>query len=112
MSVLALLAKRLAYAAGLIFAVLTINFVLIHAAPGDPALVIAGEMGGADPATPGLSDPNVMSWGLMIGSNRRYLLDAWWAVTFPGFAIFATVLAVSLLGDGLNDALKPTLQRR
>jgi peptide/nickel transport system permease protein len=51
MSVLALLAKRLAYAAGLIFAVLTINFVLIHAAPGDPAMVIAGEMGGADPAT-------------------------------------------------------------
>jgi len=51
MSVLALLAKRLAYAAGLIFAVLTINFMLIHAAPGDPAMVIAGEMGGADPAT-------------------------------------------------------------
>jgi peptide/nickel transport system permease protein len=51
MSVLALLLKRLAYAAGLIFAVLTINFVLIHAAPGDPAMVIAGEMGGADQAT-------------------------------------------------------------
>ncbi|MFM1991043.1 MAG: hypothetical protein RJA99_4000 [Pseudomonadota bacterium] len=43
--------KRLAYAAGLIFAVLTINFTLIHAAPGDPAMVIAGEMGGADQAT-------------------------------------------------------------
>jgi peptide/nickel transport system permease protein len=51
MSVLALLLKRLAYAGGLIFAVLTINFVLIHAAPGDPAMVIAGEMGGADQAT-------------------------------------------------------------
>jgi peptide/nickel transport system permease protein len=44
-------AKRLAYAVALIFAVLTINFTLIHAAPGDPALVIAGEMGGADQAT-------------------------------------------------------------
>jgi peptide/nickel transport system permease protein len=44
-------AKRLAYALALIFAVLTVNFVLIHAAPGDPALVIAGEMGGADEAT-------------------------------------------------------------
>jgi peptide/nickel transport system permease protein len=51
MPVLALLLKRLAYAAGLIFAVLTINFVLIHAAPGDPAMVIAGEMGGADQTT-------------------------------------------------------------
>jgi peptide/nickel transport system permease protein len=60
----------------------------------------------------GLSDPNVMSWGLMIGSNRRYLLDAWWAVTFPGIAIFTTVLAVSLVGDGLNDALDPMLQWR
>lgn len=46
-----LLAKRLAYAVGLILAVLTINFVLIHAAPGDPAMVIAGEMGGADQIT-------------------------------------------------------------
>ncbi len=42
--------KRLLYAATLVFAVLAINFALIHAAPGDPALVIAGEMGGADEA--------------------------------------------------------------
>lgn len=60
----------------------------------------------------GLSDPNIMSWGLMIGSNRKYILDAWWAVTFPGFAIFLTVLAVSLVGDGLNDALNPKLHQR
>ena len=60
----------------------------------------------------GLSDPNVMSWGLMIGSSRQYLLSSWWAVTFPGFAIFLTVLAVSLIGDGLNDALNPKLRER
>jgi peptide/nickel transport system permease protein len=51
MSTALTVAKRLAYAIGLIFAVLTINFALIHAAPGDPAMVIAGEMGGADQAT-------------------------------------------------------------
>jgi len=51
MSTALTIAKRLAYALGLIFAVLTINFALIHSAPGDPALVIAGEMGGADQAT-------------------------------------------------------------
>jgi peptide/nickel transport system permease protein len=51
MSVTSTLAKRLGYAVGLIFAVLTINFALIHAAPGDPAMVIAGEMGGADQET-------------------------------------------------------------
>jgi peptide/nickel transport system permease protein len=60
----------------------------------------------------GLSDPNVMSWGLMIGANRRNILECWWGVTFPGIAIFVTVLAVSLIGDGLNDAFNPRLHQR
>ena len=60
----------------------------------------------------GLGDPNQMSWGLMIGSARQYLLSCWWAVAFPGAAIFITVLAVSLIGDGLNDALNPKLRER
>jgi peptide/nickel transport system permease protein len=60
----------------------------------------------------GLGDPNVMSWGLMIGSNREHILDAWWAVVFPGAAIFVTVLSVSLIGDGLNDAFNPRLRER
>lgn len=60
----------------------------------------------------GLGDPNQMSWGLMIGSSRQYILTSWWAVAFPGAAIFVTVLAVSLIGDGLNDALNPKLRER
>ncbi len=60
----------------------------------------------------GLGDPNQMSWGLMIGSSRQYVLSSWWAVAFPGAAIFVTVLAVSLIGDGLNDALNPKLRER
>ena len=60
----------------------------------------------------GLGDPNTMSWGLMIGSNREYILSAWWPVTFPGLAIFLTVFAVSLIGDGLNDAFNPKLRER
>ncbi|GAA4005999.1 ABC transporter permease [Comamonas faecalis] len=60
----------------------------------------------------GLGDPNLMSWGLMIGNNRPYILTAWWTVTLPGAAIFLTVLAVSLVGDGLNDALNPRLRER
>ena len=60
----------------------------------------------------GLGDPNQMSWGLMIGSSRQYVLTCWWAVAFPGAAIFITVLAVSLIGDGLNDALNPKLRER
>lgn len=60
----------------------------------------------------GLGDPNQMSWGLMIGSSRQYVLSCWWGVAFPGAAIFVTVLAVSLIGDGLNDAMNPKLRER
>ncbi|MEL6947491.1 MAG: ABC transporter permease [Pseudomonadota bacterium] len=60
----------------------------------------------------GLTDPNVVSWGQIIGSNRQYILDASYTVTFPGLAIFITVLCISLVGDGLNDALNPKLRER
>ena len=60
----------------------------------------------------GLGDPNMFSWGLMIGAGREYILDAWWSVTFPGFMIFLTVLSFSLVGDGLNDAFNPKLRER
>ncbi len=59
----------------------------------------------------GLNDPEVMTWGLMIGLSRDYFLVSWWAVTFPGLAIFLTVLSLTLVGDGLNDALNPKLRR-
>ena len=60
----------------------------------------------------GLTDPNVASWGQVIGANREYILDASYTVTIPGLAIFVTVLAISLVGDGLNDALNPKLRAR
>jgi peptide/nickel transport system permease protein len=60
----------------------------------------------------GLGDPNLMSWGYMVGAGRTRLLDAWWISFFPGFAIFVTVLALNLTGEGLNDALNPRLSRR
>lgn len=58
----------------------------------------------------GLGDPNTFSWGYMIGASRDFIWDTWWAVTFPGLAIFLTVLSISLIGDGLNDALNPKLR--
>lgn len=60
----------------------------------------------------GLTDPNVITWGQMLGSSRPYIFDTWWAVTFPGLAIFFTVLAISLVGDGINDAFNPKLRER
>jgi len=57
----------------------------------------------------GLGAPNQMSWGFMIGAGRSFLRDAWWLVTVPGVAILITVLAINLVGEGLNDALNPRL---
>jgi peptide/nickel transport system permease protein len=58
----------------------------------------------------GLGDPNVMSWGFMIGSGRTFLRSAWWICVFPGVAILLAVLSINLVGEGLNDALNPRLR--
>ncbi|MCR9110702.1 MAG: ABC transporter permease [Rhodobacteraceae bacterium] len=60
----------------------------------------------------GLGDPNVMSWGYMIGAARTVLRTAWWLSFIPGVAILLTVLALNLIGEGLNDALNPRLRKR
>ena len=58
----------------------------------------------------GLADPNVVSWGYMIGVARSALRTAWWMTAIPGVAILVTVLAINLVGEGLNDALNPRLR--
>jgi peptide/nickel transport system permease protein len=60
----------------------------------------------------GLGDPNLMSWGFMIGAGRSVIRLAWWMSVFPGLAIFLTVLALNLVGEGLADALNPRLAHR
>ncbi|KJK20496.1 ABC transporter permease [Burkholderiaceae bacterium 16] len=57
----------------------------------------------------GLGDPNHMSWGYMVGSARTVLRQAWWMAVFPGTAILLTVLALNMVGEGLNDALNARL---
>ena len=59
-----------------------------------------------------LSDPNVPSWGNLIGTGRSVLRTQWYVSAIPGLVILLTVLAVSLVGQGLNDALNPRLKRR
>ncbi|HRJ69558.1 MAG TPA: ABC transporter permease [Beijerinckiaceae bacterium] len=59
----------------------------------------------------GLSDPNHVSWGSMIGAGRELLRTAWYLSAIPGIAIVLTVLALNLLGDALNDALNPRLSQ-
>ena len=54
---------------------------------------------GAQPPTP--------EWGAMLSGGRELILSAPWVLTYPGIAIFITVLAFNLLGDGLRDAFDP-----
>lgn len=59
----------------------------------------------------GLGDPNLLSWGSMIGGSRSAMWVAWWTTVLPGLAIMITVLALNFIGDGLNDALNPRRRR-
>jgi peptide/nickel transport system permease protein len=49
------------------------------------------------------------SWGNMLENAREYFTRSWPNVFIPGFLIFITVLAISLVGNGLRDALDPRL---
>ena len=44
-------------------------------------------------------------WGAMIATARTYFLINWWTMTFPGLALFVTVICLSLLGDSINDVI-------
>lgn len=55
----------------------------------------------------GLGDPNIVSWGSMIGAGRDQIRTAWYVITLPGVAIVITVLALNLLTDGLTRKLNP-----
>jgi len=59
----------------------------------------------------GLGDPNLVSWGYMIGVARTVLRVAWWMAAIPGVMILLTVLAINLVGEGLSDALNPRLKQ-
>ena len=54
-----------------------------------------------------MGDPNLISWGSMIGDGRPLLRTSWFLCALPGGAIALTVLSLNLLGDGLNDVLNP-----
>ncbi|WP_144114161.1 ABC transporter permease [Paraburkholderia sp. BCC1886] len=53
----------------------------------------------------GLGDPNIASWGNMVGAGREVLRTDWYIATLPGLAIVVTVLALNLLSDGLAGLL-------
>jgi len=60
----------------------------------------------------GLTDPNTVSWGTIIGMGRSEIRTAWYISAMPGLFIFVTVLALNQIIDGLNDTLNPRLKDR
>lgn len=54
--------------------------------------------------------PPAAEWGTMLGEGREYIFYAAYTSTFPGLAIFLVVLGFNLAGDGLRDALDPSLR--
>jgi len=87
----------------------TLSPVIVQVTMGlASAILWAGALGflglGAIPPEP--------EWGAILGDSYRFLASgAWWAVLFPGLAIMLSVLGFNLLGDGLRDALDPSLTR-
>ncbi|WP_347755807.1 ABC transporter permease [Agrococcus sp. ProA11] len=51
-------------------------------------------------------------WGLMVSEGRGQIFTSWWVSTFPGLAIFVTVLGFNLLGDAFRDLLDPRRVQR
>jgi peptide/nickel transport system permease protein len=58
----------------------------------------------------GIPPPNP-SWGAMISEGRRYLNDAWWVSSIPGFCIFLVVMSGNFFGDWLRDHFDPRLRQ-
>jgi peptide/nickel transport system permease protein len=51
--------------------------------------------------------PPTPEWGLMVADGRTFITGAWWISTFPGVAIIIVGITFTLLGDGLDDYLRP-----
>lgn len=93
-----------------------LRIVLVHLLPNcvSPIVVKASmDMGTAILAAASLgfiglgAQPPYPEWGAMISHGRNYLPTWWWYSTFPGLAIYLTVLGFNLVGDGLRDLLDP-----
>lgn len=113
--------EELYIAAAKTMGVSTPRILLRHALPNSwtPVIVQASmDFGYAILAAASLSfigigaKPPTIEWGLMVAQSRTKFLDFWWTAACPGLAIFLTVLAVNLIGDGIRDILDPKSKAR
>jgi peptide/nickel transport system permease protein len=77
--------------------IVIVTLEMAHAILLEAALSFLGL--GVQPPTP--------SWGLMVSEGKQMMLFEPWLVAIPGVALFALVLAINLLGDGLRDVTAP-----
>lgn len=77
--------------------IVVVTLEMAHAVLLEAALSFLGL--GVQPPTP--------SWGLMVSEGKQMMLFEPWLVLIPGFVLFALVLAINLLGDGLRDVTAP-----
>jgi peptide/nickel transport system permease protein len=106
--------------AGIVMGASNLRMILVHLLPNamTPIVVSSSLMVAsailleAGLAFLGLGDPNIMSWGYIVGAGREVLRTDWYVTAIPGLAILLSVLAISLVGEGLNDALNPRSNTR
>jgi peptide/nickel transport system permease protein len=58
------------------------------------------------------TQPPTADWGVMVSDGREFFMNQWWISTFSGGAIFLTVMAFNLVGDGIREALDPKIRWR
>jgi len=99
----------------------TIRIIMRHVLPNSLAPVIVAftmSIAGAVMAEASLSfiglgaQPPEPSWGSMIAFGRMHLRGEWWISVFPGLAVAVMVIGFNLFGEGLRDALDPTMRGR
>ncbi len=101
--------------AGIVAGMSDRRILLKHVVPNvlSPAVVMISILAGNAILTEsalsflGMGDPNVMTWGNMIGSGREALRSAWYMTAIPGLAVLVTVTALNLLSNGINDLMNP-----
>jgi len=98
-----------------------LRVMLRHVLPNSLAPVIVAftmSIAGAVMAEASLSfiglgaQPPEPSWGSMISFGRQHLRGEWWISVFPGIAVALMVMGFNLFGEGLRDALDPTMRQR
>ena len=98
----------------------TLRIVVKHALPNALSPLISqivSSVAGEIMAISGLSFIGIgiqapaPEWGAMLSAGRSYIRDQPYLTTFPGLAIVLTVISLTLLGDGLRDALDPRMKR-